>query len=356
MDHIQVLKRAWRTLWQYRALWVFGMILAITASGTGSNATVSGGGGGGGGNGGGSGNGQGIQPGWIPLPGATMPQWLPWLLVAIGLLIVGAILVAAVATTIARNVARASLICMVDDHEETAQIRSVREGFRMGWSRAAWRIYLANLVLDLPLTLLFLMCFTLAALPLLLWITRSNVLGIVGTVAAIGLLVLVVILAIIVGVVVNTLKEFFWRRCALENVSAIDGIRQGVAFVRGHLRDTVVMWLLMVGIRIGWTILMIPVSLLLLVPFLLVGAVLGGLPGLVVGAISSLFLKGPWPWVVGAAIGIPVAILIIGAPFVFLSGIFETYKSTTWTLAYREMRALEYVARTPRAAAAEPPR
>lgn len=38
MNHQQILKRAWHILWNYRAIWVFGILLALT--------TASGGGGG----------------------------------------------------------------------------------------------------------------------------------------------------------------------------------------------------------------------------------------------------------------------------------------------------------------------
>src|SRR5512143_2478743 len=40
MDPVKILKRAWYILWSYRALWIFGLILAIAAgssSGNGSN-------------------------------------------------------------------------------------------------------------------------------------------------------------------------------------------------------------------------------------------------------------------------------------------------------------------------------
>ena len=33
MDHIKVLKRAWEIIWRYRALWIFGIILALTTGG-----------------------------------------------------------------------------------------------------------------------------------------------------------------------------------------------------------------------------------------------------------------------------------------------------------------------------------
>ena len=31
MDHMQVLKRAWENTWRYRALWVFGVLVALTS-------------------------------------------------------------------------------------------------------------------------------------------------------------------------------------------------------------------------------------------------------------------------------------------------------------------------------------
>ena len=34
MDPVKILKRAWHILWSYRTLWIFGLILALTASGS----------------------------------------------------------------------------------------------------------------------------------------------------------------------------------------------------------------------------------------------------------------------------------------------------------------------------------
>ena len=33
MDHVKILKRALDTTWRYRALWIFGIILALTTGG-----------------------------------------------------------------------------------------------------------------------------------------------------------------------------------------------------------------------------------------------------------------------------------------------------------------------------------
>ena len=43
MDPIKILKRAWHILWSYRALWVFGLILAMAGAGSsGGNGSNSG--------------------------------------------------------------------------------------------------------------------------------------------------------------------------------------------------------------------------------------------------------------------------------------------------------------------------
>ena len=34
MDPIKILKRSWHILWSYRALWVFGLILALAGAGS----------------------------------------------------------------------------------------------------------------------------------------------------------------------------------------------------------------------------------------------------------------------------------------------------------------------------------
>ena len=39
MDHTKILKRAWHILWQYRVLWVFGFILALTTASYSSTGT-----------------------------------------------------------------------------------------------------------------------------------------------------------------------------------------------------------------------------------------------------------------------------------------------------------------------------
>jgi hypothetical protein len=214
----------------------------------------------------------------------------------------------------------------------------------MGWSRTALRLFLINLLISLPAVIVFIPLFLLAVAPLLLWLTERTPIGIIGTVSSSGLFLLLIFLAILVGAVIALLRRFFWRASALEDLGVIDSIRQGWGMVRNHLKDVALMWLIMLGVRIGWAIVLIA-SAIMLFPLILlliaVGGVVGGLPALLVGGLTSLFLDGPAPWVLATMIGFPIFILVVSAPWVFLSGLMEVFKSSAWTLTYRELRALE---------------
>ncbi len=327
MEHFKVLKRAFDTTWNYKALWIFGILVALTAgggfSGSGSNPGMSFGG---------NGNGD------IPLPHGGgyfefPPQAFAVLFIILLVVIVLAVLFGIVAT-IARYVADNALIQLVNEHEETGTRHTVGEGFRLGWSRPAWRLFLIGLVVGLPGVMIFLLFLVLSAMPLLLWFTQDVALSIVGTFASLGIFLPGIFLLTIIGVVVGLLRPFFHRACVLEGLGVFDSIRRGFEVVRRHLGDVVIMWLILVGVGLAWMVVMIPVMLLLM----LVGALVAGIPALLVGAfVHLLFSGGAAPWILGALVGLPIFMLVVGLPSLFLKGLFETFKSTTWTLTYREL-------------------
>jgi len=323
MNHTKVLKRAWHIVWSYRALWVFGFILALTT-----------GGGGGGSNWGQYNFGSEDFPGRglrLERISPNIGSMLLALVIGLACLIVLLIIVSA----IARYVAATTLIRMVDDHEETGQKRSIRQGFRMGWSRSALRLFLIDLAVSLPTAVVFILLFALALAPLLLWATDVKAAGVIGTVITVGLCIIVILLAIVVALILSVLKPFFQRVCVLQHMGVAESIRQGYAMVKQNLKDVGLMWLITVGLRIGWAILMIPIVLVLLV----VSGGLGGVLGLLAGGLTGLAFEGAAPWIVGGLIGIPIFILVLAVPLSLLGGLFEVFLSSTWTLTYRELRA-----------------
>ena len=72
-----------------------------------------------------------------------------------------------------------------------------------------------------------------------------------------------------------------------------------------------------------------------------ISAVFSGAIGLAVGGLMGLMTSGNLPIAVGLMTGIPIFIITMAIPLGFLDGLRETYISSTWTLTYREARALE---------------
>jgi hypothetical protein len=71
------------------------------------------------------------------------------------------------------------------------------------------------------------------------------------------------------------------------------------------------------------------------------GAVVrGGLPALLAGLVTSLFAQGALPWIIAVAVGLPIFLVAVIVPSGFVSGLYETFKSSTWTLTFREVVTL----------------
>jgi hypothetical protein len=254
--------------------------------------------------------------------------------IALGMICLIAVLI--VVASVARYVAEAALIRMVGDHEETGQRHSVWEGFRLGWSRAAFRLFLIDLLTTLPVVLALIVILLIAASPLLMWTTRSTTARVIGTAASVSLILLVMLLAIVVGVGLSILTRLFRRVCVLERQGVTESIRKGYALARQHIGAVLLMWLITLGLGIVFVVLMIPDVLLLV----LLGALLGGVPALAVGALATPVFGVAAPWILAAVIGLPIFVLVVAVPLTLLNGLWEAFKSSVWTLAYRRLLAL----------------
>ena len=349
MDHVTILKRAWNNVWRYRALWVFGIILALTAGSGGSESYSA--------LDGGKDRDRSITEFRLPddfsveledgirqeieeldrLFSREIPPQVASAVIAVVLVLLCVGVLLFIVGRIARYVAETSMIGMVDKYEETGKQQRVRQGFRMGWSRAAWRLFLLDLAVDLPVALAFILLFALAFAPLLLWTSRSTGLGTVGTVSTIGLFFAVVFLAFVIGAALTLLKRFFRRACVLEGLGVAESLRRGWAMVRQNLKDVGLMWLIMIGVNLAWMFVMVPIGALLFG----VGAVLGVGPALLAGKWAGSAFGGAASWILGSAVGIPIFLAVVVAPLAFLGGLREVFQSSTWTLTYRELRALQ---------------
>ncbi|PWH12101.1 MAG: hypothetical protein DDG60_14975 [Anaerolineae bacterium] len=358
LDFQKILVRAWQILWNYRALWVFGFILAL----------ASGGGGGGGNNYSARENsnqffsGEGLEQFQGKTPGELFNAMVQMLGQALRHLqerfpvefqmgiaaIVFAFLVFSLfglALTILRYVAEAATIRMVDEYEQSGLKVGFWQGWRYGWSRAAWRLFLLDVLVHLPLLVMF----TVIGL-VIWWILSAALSGVraslaTALIAGIGLVFVTAVVIIVLVTVLRLVRDLAWRSIVLENLTVLDAFRQALTLGKRQWKNVGLMWLMMIGIGIVWTLLFfIIVFPLLAVSILtgLLGLLTALIPGLLTAGVAALFsVPDYWPWIFAAIIGLPIFIVIWLAPIFLVDGWAKIYASSVWTLTYRELKALE---------------
>lgn len=271
----------------------------------------------------------------------------PWpLLIEVLAILTGLILLG----TLLRYVVETALIRMVDETYQTGKHLTPREGLHRGWSRRAWRLFLLDFSLGLLAAIGSTVVFGLAVAPVLMSIGSHTAFIIASGIGTLGLLALAFCLSLVAALVLSFVLQPIRRACVLEDQNLWASIRQGVRLVRRHFKEVGQLWLAWMGVRLLWalggTVVVILLAPVLFVTFLL-GGVLGGIPTVVIAIAAQVFTGGVTPWVMGALVGLPIFILVMFSPVFFVSGLVEIFKSCIWTLAYRDLKAVELSARAP---------
>lgn len=351
IDIGKILKQAWAVLWSYRVLWIFGILLAITA---GSSF-----------NGGNSGyQFNSDQRDWQNInPNGKLEEFNRWMdqsvepffrnpeqhiqtFIWIGVGFLLFILLVSVLMAFVRYVSENAVLRMVNDHEETGTKVTFSQGWRMGWSRPAFRMWVIDLIIGLPVLLLVLLIVA-VGFAIYFSIDRgSQLTSVAGVITSVGFLFLFIFLFAIGMAFLGLLREFFVRKASLENTGIGESFRSGWKMFKKNWKSAGLMWLVMVGLGIGVTIfgvvaffLLIPAYIVMLIPAVLVGAV----PGLIGFGITSLFTSGPLTWIIGAIAAIPLFFIVLFAPLALIGGWYKIFTSSAWTLAFREMNAMDII-------------
>ena len=370
MNTQKILQRSWQIVWQYRALWILGMILALTAA----NTIY-------------FGNRQDIQDQpqnlkikftdtfTINLPGdgltidLTVPEGervifsdgtterdLRFLtdlaneirlsdIMAIGIEILILLVLISLISTIARYVAETAVIRMVSETEETGKLLTLRQGFSMGWSVRAVRLFLIDLLVGLVIGGIVAFVLLLSVGPIILVESLGFFPILLTAFGVLGLLIFTGLLLAMVSALLSLIMQTVRRACVIDNMGVFASIGTGITMLRHHLKDVGIAWLIWIGIRILWAPVSLMVALILLpvlLVFLLAGVVVGVVPAALAAGIASPFVNGVTPWIIGVIAGLPIFILVMILPLLFVGGWVEIYKSNLWTLTYRELIVMEH--------------
>lgn len=318
MNHVAILSRAWTMVWRYRALWLFGFLFALAGGGS----SLGGPPGGGRSNNTAPSGGTGVVPPAPPTtPGISWDAIAP---IIVGIVVVVLLLI--VILTILRYVTETALIAGVDEIENTGAALTVRRGFRLGWSRQAWQLFLTEFVIYLVFGLGAILLLALAASPLLLLFAKVDVLSAIAIASAALLILSAIVFLIVAALTLSLVMPYIQRRVVLGRQGVAASFRQALKLVRATLRDTGLMWLLLVAIGVVWGIVKIPVIIVLVV----LAVIMGGVPAALVYLVSQ-------SWVAAVVVGLPLFLVVLIPTASFIEGLFQVYNSSAWTLAYRQV-------------------
>ena len=370
IDPIKIIKRAWYILWSYRTLWVFGLILALAAGsassrgsnngyqyeqGSGENPQVTP---------------QNMQQAWsdfqrefsrlfdrgipeIHASGQDMTRFL-WIFGTFILVMV----VIGVVMAIARYVSETAVIRMVDEYEATGTKMSVREGFRIGWSRTAWHLFLINLIVNLPMITLVLVLLVTGVGVFFAVANGSADFTAFSVVSTVVLAFLSIFVVVILTVLLHLLRNFFWRISVLEGASVRESLQRGMALVLENWKSVGLMWLVMIGLGIVWAVASV-ILIIITIPVVIVTAIIAALvvvlPYLLFVGIFSTFVGGLLPWIAAGMFVAPLFFPLAFSPWLLLGSWQAVFTSSIWTLTYREIKALPALAAPVPASPATPP-
>jgi hypothetical protein len=307
MDYAKLIRDAWATTWRYRFLWVLGI---LAGGGVGVPAL----------------NGGGGSSGWrvnqadldntnpqLAAAARDITEWsvanaplLVFAVVVFGLFLLGLVVLSMIAQG---SMARATADLAIGQPSSLG--RAWQAGLRLFWRYLG--LWLMLIVIGA------LVAATVAGLAVLAF-GAGAIAQAPSLTAALLALLAVVLLTILIfgGLALSIVIAFAQRAIAVEDVGPVDAIRSGWRLLRAHLGDSLLAWLINLGLAIASGV-----------------VVVAG----VIAACALLFAFGAALW---AAVGFTAPIFAYGglaivallAVVVMLGGIANTFFWNYWTLAY----------------------
>lgn len=297
MDYGEVLTRAWKIIWRYKVLWLFGILASCGSSSSSSSA--------------GSNLSYSLDYGDLPLRVQNVfERFSPaqWTALAAASVVVVVFLIAL--TVFVNIIGRAGLIRGTQEAEAGVERIGLGSLFQSSLP-FFWRVLGLTLLIGVAI---FIVVFALAAL------------FFTGVVITFGMLLLCLIpllcLIVPVSFLISIVIEQSTIALVVEDLGIIDGLQRGWEITRRNLGAMIVMGLILyVGVSgIGGFIIALPL-MVILVPLLI---------GIFANSSQSLYSG---LLIFGLCLVAYLPVLIV------LGGILKSYVSSAWTLTYLRLTA-----------------
>ncbi|UCF27052.1 MAG: hypothetical protein JSW42_10435 [Chloroflexota bacterium] len=235
-------------------------------------------------------------------------------------------------TLVLRYIAETALIKMVGEQQKSNELNSSREGWSFGFSYAALKLFLIDLVIFTLLLLLTPLLFLPALLPVFIMISGRPMAISFGLLLMTSLSLLSLAGMIVMWIAGLITVQLAYRASCLDGLGVFASIWRGFRLMRAQLGGVGLTWLVVVGLDLVYPLLVVPVGILLAA----VGLVVGGGLALIFGSLLALVVAKTTAWTIAFIVGAVLLVLVIAVPLTLLGGLREVFKSSAWTLTFRE--------------------
>jgi hypothetical protein len=305
MDYGDILKRAWRVTWRYKALWVLGFFAGAGASSGNSGSRTS------------------TTTGSSPFGSAEAAQFQSFLTQYAPIIFVAFLvaLVIGIIFMVVSVAARGGLIHLVNEAEEGREVR-LGDGWRAGFSKW-WRLFGVTFVAGLPVTIILTIILVIIGVAgfgaYSSYIasggggsTTEVVRALAAPLAGAFCFVFVfAIIAVFVGIVLGIAANLGLRYVMLEDRGAMASLKQGWSDVWSK-RGAAVMFWVMAAISIA------------------IGIVFGGVAAIF--AVPAIAMSGS-----GSSAAATSMAGLVGLVLLVPAAIYGTFVEASWTVFFRRM-------------------
>ncbi len=318
MDHVGILKRAYRIAAKYPILWVFGFFGAAgtTVGGNFSapwnvfnyNRRVP------------RTRGGDFYRIYTMLGNDYLSKYLPIILGVVAVLLLLFLI-----WLVIHFVARTGFYRMVFDLEETGERPTWSRGWRLGWDVRAIHVFLVDLIVMLAMVLIIMTLVLLGAALVIAFHPFRN--PSFWLIAVTVVVILAAILALVViSIVISLTAMLAAIHAAVTGENALVSLEWGWDTLRREWKDIGIMWLLMLGVGLLIGILELIAVLILALVTLIVAV---GPGWLIWRSTGNLVLS--------IAVGGVIGLVSFFLPMLVVDAAFRTYVESVWTLVYREV-------------------
>jgi hypothetical protein len=271
-------------------------------------------------------------------------------LITITLSVFAGLMVLTAVTCVLRYTAETALIRMVNDQQVNRVEHSARQGWSLGFSTAALKLFLIDLVVFSLLFALTMLIFLPALFPVLIAVSGTPAGITIGILLMISLTLVCAAALIVMWIAGIVTLQLARRACCLEGLGIFASIWRGFRLMRAQLRGVGLTWLVIAGLELVYPLLVAPVAILLAA----FGLLVSGLLALILGALLALVLAKATAWTIAILVGIVLLVLVVAVPMTLLEGLREVFKSSAWTLTFQEAASHQMHESAPAPRAAQP--